>query len=451
MTQLPRLAIGTIQAEADSRFLVWALLHLFVRRSLQPQHFHSRCCFFGVNGAQVASGEGSRHLDSWTMSAPLAQELFLRAARNSDLAVIEGRFDAALGNGHQVEERHAGGSLDQLCEWLGLPRLALIDVGDMQAHGLPPRPTADAVMLDRISGGDELRRIARQIQDAWGLPVLGGLPELPRIRETIRSTPADAELPLPLCAALCDALERYAKVPELLRLAGTGSWPASDASSDWEDARRVFESQPVTVAVAYDKIFHCHFLDTLDMLELLGATVVDFSPLHDDCLPEGTDLVYLGCGRPDLYQAQLADNVCMRMALLRHICEGRRVYAEGGGLAFLAEFLFTAEQQLAMAGLVPVCVRADQPQQPLRAVELQLAQDTWLGESGLTLRGYQNPNLHFEPTGEVAQVCGGPVDECNLLAHKQVIGSRVHLNFAAQPRALCSLVTPRKCSMARRS
>ncbi len=50
-----------------------------------------------------------------------------------------------------------------------------------------------------------------------------------------------------------------------------------------------------------DDAFHCYFPDTLDLLELRGATVCDFSPLRDERLPVDTDIVYFGCGRPDLF------------------------------------------------------------------------------------------------------------------------------------------------------
>src|SRR5579885_2106307 len=122
MTDVPRLAIGSIEPATDGRFAVWGLLQLAARHGLQAQHFHSRCCFFGVNGALPTTGLGSRHLDSWTMSSAMAQELFSRAMRTCDLAVVEGEYDACA-----LDSAPTGGSLDTLCDWLGLTRVVVVD------------------------------------------------------------------------------------------------------------------------------------------------------------------------------------------------------------------------------------------------------------------------------------------------------------------------------------
>jgi cobyrinic acid a,c-diamide synthase len=375
------------------------------------------------------------------MSEALARELFSRATRTADMALIEGCFDAAT-----CSPESNGGSLDTLCQWLGLPRVVVFDA--RQSEQLPPRPTADAVLLDRVANQDDLRRWTRKIQEAWGLPVLGGMPELPQLRATVTQLPPGSLLPLPICAALGDALQRYIKLPELFRLSASATWPDVEPAHDWDSLRRQTKGRPATVAVAYDKAFHCHFLDTLDMLELLGATVIDFSPLQDEAIPEDADLVYLGCGRPDRYLSQLNENVCLRMDMQRHVCEGRRIYAEGGGLAYLAEELIGPAGRQPMLGLIPLCVRLSEDAQPLRAVELTLSDNSWMSDRQLSLKGYQNSNWHLEPTGSVSRLCSVDGNEHDLLVYKQVIGSRVYLNFAAEPQTLCSLLAPRKYTLA---
>ena len=75
-----------------------------------------------------------------------------------------------------------------------------------------------------------------------------------------------------------------------------------------------------------------------------GAVVVDFSPLRDERLPEGTDIVYLGCGHPEVYAAELSANHCMKLSLRNHIRSGGRIYAEGGGLAYLCQQMETAPE-----------------------------------------------------------------------------------------------------------
>ena len=124
----------------------------------------------------------------------------------------------------------------------------------------------------------------------------------------------------------------------------------------------------VTVAVAYDDAFNCYFPDTLDLLELQGATVKVFSPLTDAELPEGTEVVYLGCGHPERCAEALAANRCLVSALCDHVLQGGRVYAEGGGLAYLCEEIATPKgQRWPMVGVLPAVAHLVRPRRrPLR-------------------------------------------------------------------------------------
>jgi cobyrinic acid a,c-diamide synthase len=278
--------------------------------------------------------------------------------------------------------------------------------------------------------------------------VVGGLPKLPRLRAAVAELPPGSALPLPLCAALGDAMQRYARLDDLFKLAGGGVWRDASPPHDWEVLRSALESRPATVAVAYDKVFHCHFLDTLDMLEVLGATVVDFSPLQDESLPEDVDLVYLGCGRPDQYAQQLTQNCCLHAALTQHVASGKRIYAEGGGLAYLAEELDAPAGNSPMLGLMPLKMELSEKFAPLRPVELTLSCDSWLANQPFQLRGYLNPNWRLQPIGDLKTIFASTPGQHDLVGHRRIVGGRVHLNFAAQPQALCSLLAPTSSSVA---
>ena len=130
-----------------------------------------------------------------------------------------------------------------------------------------------------------------------------------------------------LFARTCDA-------GRLIRLATQSEFPKI-AEAD------AVQPQPrsLQVAIAYDDAFHCYFPDTLDVLELYGATVCDFSPLRDERLPPDTDIVYFGCGRTDLFADRLLENTCLVSALREHFCSGQRIYAECGGLAYLSRHI----------------------------------------------------------------------------------------------------------------
>ena len=58
------------------------------------------------------------------------------------------------------------------------------------------------------------------------------------------------------------------------------------------------------------------------------------------------------------------------------------------------------------------------------------------------MRGYRNSNWLLEPTGCLTSYTAEADGQLDLIGRHQVIGSRVHLNFAAQPALLGGFFQP---------
>ncbi|HEX3871367.1 MAG TPA: hypothetical protein VHV77_13070 [Pirellulales bacterium] len=435
MSRLPRLAIGTVQPDVVAHELSWGLMSALNRRGVQVQHFHSRCCFGGVEGALPATGISSRHLDSWLMGSQLCRELFERGSRDSDLSIVDGCGPGTRAWGAE------GGQVDPLCRWLDLPKLAVLDVAMFSDCRMPVKPKADGLLLDGVRDREDFIRWQTTLESLWSLPVLGGLEELAPLRSRLRAMQPGSAITTDACDELAASVERLSSLDAILELAGRHDWTTSPGMQPWAEACGALCGKGVTVAVAYDEAFHCHFPDTLEALEVVGATVVDFSPLHDEAIPAGADLVYLGCGRPDLHVARLADNHCMCSALQKHVCSGGRVYAEGGGLAYLCQFLDAADgRRLPMCGILPASAALAAPFERLRPIEVSLVADSWLGQAETSLRGYYNPNWRISPMGTLAALTANVDDRPGIFRHYHVVGSCVHINFAAQLHLLRSLI-----------
>ncbi len=201
--------------------------------------------------------------------------------------------------------------------------------------------------------------------------------------------------------------------------------------------------EDLTVAVAYDDAFGGYFPDVFDAMEQRGVAVEDFSPLKDESLPASADVVYIGCGRPDQYARELSDNQCLMLALRDHVCAGKRIYAEGGGLAYLCQNLtLRTGEQVPMAGILPAAARYVPADHPPKPIELSLADDFWLGDRGQRVRGYLNESWQLEPAGRLASCAAEPERRLDLVERHQAVGSRVHLNFALQPALLDGFLRP---------
>ncbi len=363
MGRFSRFALGTLQPEVDSQPLAWALLEALSRRGLQVQHFLSRACFTAWDAAPVITGSTPA---IWTVGRCLpksAGRFFSRGAEECDLAVVEGTFAREL-----VATTPTPSRLDPLCHWLALPRIGVLDVSRLGGCRLPPRPeNLDGLLLDQVQDRSDFYRWQTCIESLWGVSVLGALERLPRLRRAIAELPFGSAPQRELCQSLGENLTRWTDIDRLLRLAS--------AAVELESPPAILpscEGRAVRVAVAYDSAFHCYFPDTLDLLELCGATVVNFSPLRDECLPPETDVVYLGCGHPERFASELEANCCIQTALRNHICSGRRLYAEGGGLAYLCRYIEDLEGRcLPMAGLLPAVARLNPEPVRLDPVEAQ--------------------------------------------------------------------------------
>jgi cobyrinic acid a,c-diamide synthase len=332
----------------------------------------------------------------------------------------------------------AGGDLETLCEWLDLPRVAIVDAASLGSCQLPERPRAvDGLLLDRVADATQAARLQTHFESLWNAPVVGWLGLLEGPRGLVAATPPGSKPALDLCHALGCELARHADLDRFYRMARHRKFPAHRAPQ-----HRRYEGQPLRVAVAYDDAFHCYFPDTLDLLELKGATICDFSPLRDERLPPGTDVVYFGCGFPDMFAQQLAENNCMILALKSHLSSGRRVYAEGGGLAYLCQRIALADgQSWPMVGAVSATAQLNAQTTPPRPAEMTVARDTWLGQAPLHWAGYLSQRWSLRPGPAVG--CGQEAGrESDIVGQHQAVGSRLHMNFAAREELLDRFFEP---------
>jgi cobyrinic acid a,c-diamide synthase len=445
MSSVPRLAVGTIQPQVNLQPMIWAVLDALDHEGVRVQSYLPRACFAPVDAATSITGQSPRHLDSWLMSPEQCRALFLRSARHSDLAVFEGEFDE--------DSSGLGGQLEPLCQWLGVPRLAVVDVSRLGDCVLPPRPErAAGLLLDRVADERHYFRWQTVLEPLWGIPVLGGLGSLPQIRDEVSQLRPGESIGREVCRTLGNNFLHYTSLARLRQLALQGDFTMSPACDPAtcpvcdEDDR---ELTGVRIAIAYDDVFHCYFPDALDALESRGAEIRDFSPLRDETLPPDTDIVAIGCGHPERFAAELAQNQCMMLALRGHVCAGKRIYAEGGGLAYLCQSLVLPTGELApMVGIFPAIARPNPNASAPRPLEVPLAGDSWLGRTGAVIRGYLNDAWRLESTGRLRSLAQASDCDFPLVLRHQAIGSRMHLNLVAQPQLLGGFLRPCPAALA---
>jgi cobyrinic acid a,c-diamide synthase len=441
---MSRVAVGTVQPGAEREPMLWGLLAALHAAGLEVTQFHSASHLSSHDAARSLTSCGSRHLDSWAMSRSACLRALARTSQHSELAVIEGEF--ALGEMPRGDfGEPLGSDLATLCDWLDAPRVAIVDLASLDPCKLPARPERlDAILLDRASDALHAAHWQTNFEALWKAPVLGWLDRAESLRSLCRTLP-DGRDPSPaLCQALGRRLAANLRLDRLLALADRSPLPGLPVDDlGWE-----LPDGPQRIAVAYDEDFCGYFPDTLDLLEEAGAELCDFSPLASEVVPDGADVVYIGCGHPERQPEALAGNHCLLQSLRTFAARGGRIYAEGSGVAYLCREIVVpgkdddSPSRVPMTGLLPAVAHFAASPTPPQPVELCFRIGSWMIEAGTTIRGYRQTDWRIEPAGPLVSYAQDPHQSLDWLGRGDVIGSQVTINLAANDHLLRRFVQP---------
>jgi cobyrinic acid a,c-diamide synthase len=416
-----------------------ALLAALRERGLRLQPFKAGPDFIDPGHHEAVSGVASRTLDGWMLSAEENRRIFWRAAGRRDVAVVEGMMGLFDGVAGASEE----GSSAALAKALGLPVVLVVDAGgSVRSAAAVVRGFRDfdpdlrlaGVIFNRVGGAAHLEDLAAATAPL-GVSVLGGLPW-----ETAATVP---ERHLGLVTAAETGWSSEA-IDRLAMLARTHlDLPRLLADAEVPEPRALAPEPPplpprLRVAVARDAAFAFYYRDNLDRLAAADAEIVPFSPLADRTLPAGTRLVYLGGGYPEVHAAALAANRVLRDSVAAFAAGGGAIYAECGGLMYLARALRTSEGAVhPMCGVLPLDVRVERQLVALSYVEatVQIGAGT-----PLVARGHEFHHGRLEaapppdlPTVYAARDARGRRSWPEGYRLGRTLASWIHLHFGSCP------------------
>jgi cobyrinic acid a,c-diamide synthase len=397
-----------------------------------------------------AAGARCENLDGWMMGRDAVAATFASASRGADVALIEGvmgLYDGASPTGDE-------GSTAEIAKWLAAPVALVCDASGMARSiaalgrgfaAFDPAVRIAGVVCNRVGSRGHLDLLRRACA---GEPrVLGGLPvELPLgfpERHLGLHTADHERIPEAQLAAWGERAAAWLEIDALLAAARAA--PELAALAALAGLAGPAAAPACRIGVALDEAFHFYYDDNLRRLEQLGAELVRFSPVHDAALPE-VDGLYLGGGYPELCAEALAANAAMRAAIAGFARAGGPIYAECGGLMYLASAIRTLDgRRHAMLGLLPGEVEMRDRLVALGYVEVETQAATPLGGPGLRFRGHQFRYSELQLTGEVEHAYtvrrrrGGEVAREGYRIGN-VLGSYVHAHWASNPAAARGLV-----------
>ena len=415
------------------------LLAALCRHGLTVQAFKVGPDFIDPGLHAAVTGRPSYNLDGWMCGRQRVLQSVARAAAGADVAVVEGMmgcFDGLDGSGE-------AGSTAEIAKWLAAPVVLVVDTSAMARsiaalvlgfERFDPALRVAGVIANRVGGVAHARWVADAVRGACRAELLGAIASDPALAMPERHlglhTADEGVLRGDRIAALADAVERDVDVKRLLDLAVP--LPGADIRAPAARAPRV------RIGVARDAAFQFYYAENLETLREAGAELVWWSPLGDVGLPD-VDGLYLGGGYPELHAAALADNAGVRAAVRRFAEDGRPIYAECGGLMFLAESLEDLDGRVhPMVGLLHAPVRMRAHGLTIGYVEVELTSACPLGRAGIVARGQE---FHASTLGPVPETIarayrvrrpdGGDRLEGYLVG--RALMSYVHLHFASSP------------------
>ncbi len=422
------LVVAGVASGVGKTTVTLGLLEAFRRRGLVVQAFKVGPDFIDPGFHELISGRPSYSLDGWMCGQAHVVATVVREAAGADIAIVEGvmgcfdGFDGTSDEGSLVIDAKAQ-SRTAAAVVLGCERF-------------DPALNVAAVIANRV-GGDVHRR---WVEDAIAascraVPVgairrddLLTLPE----RHLGLVTAVEGTLTPAHRARLAEMIEASINLDQLLKIAA----PIRDTAlaQSWVDA----VPTRARIGVARDAAFQFYYPENLERLRAAGAEIVFWSPQVADTPPD-VDGLYLGGGYPELHARELSENEGVRKAVRAFAEAGRPIYAECGGLMYLAETLEDPEGVAhPMVGVLPATVRMQPRKLSLGYTEVFFTSDTPLGPAGTVARGHEFHYSTLDPVPDsVARAWRVEKRRGGARAEGYVIGrtlmSYVHLHFASCP------------------
>jgi cobyrinic acid a,c-diamide synthase len=385
---MDRLLISAAHKSSGKTTLSIGLCAALSARGLAVQPFKKGPDYIDPMWLARAAHRACYNLDPFLMGMDEIERLFRRHALGADLCLVEG--NKGLYDGLALDGSNSNAALAAA---LGLPVVLVVDARGM-TRGIAPlllgyqafdRDIRIAgVILNNLGGSRHEAKLRAVIEHYTDMTVVGAVHADERLAIVERhlglmpsneAGAADAQI-----ARIGEAVAAQVDLERVIDIARAASaWPvrphaavAGGAGAGEvvavvppRRAERRGRARPATVAplarsrpprlrigVAMDRAFGFYYADDLAALRHAGAQIVPFDTLADPCLP-AVDALFIGGGFPEMLAPQLEANATLRADIRAAIEDGLAVYAECGGLMYLARTLQVAGRRHAMVGALP--------------------------------------------------------------------------------------------------
>lgn len=334
-----RLMVAGTFSGSGKTTMTCAILEALLHRNLKTASFKCGPDYIDPMFHSEVIGAKSRNLDLFLLGENTTKYLYLKNSSGMDISVIEGVM--GFYDGLSMDSDRC--SSYALSETLLAPVVLTVKMSGMALSAAAlvkgfldfKKNRIKGLLLNGVSEA-MYPSYKKMLEEALPVKVYGFLPHLPEAELKSRHlglvTAEEVVTLRQKMDLLREAAEKYIDLDGLLELAETS--PMLTCTEP-----KFVKGSPVRIAVARDRAFNFYYEDSLELLRLLGAELVPFSPLGDRRLPDGISGLFIGGGYPELYAKELSRNESMKYSIYTAIKGGLPTMAECGGYLYLGKEL----------------------------------------------------------------------------------------------------------------
>ncbi|PQV43684.1 Ni-sirohydrochlorin a,c-diamide synthase [Methanohalophilus euhalobius] len=414
LMEMPRLLISADRSSSGKTTIVAGMLAALTARGYRVQPFKVGLDYIDPSYHSEITGRNARNIDGYLMDEEGIRDVFTHGCetdKKADVAIIEG----VRGLYEGFDSFTDTGSTAQIAKILKCPVVLVINARSItrSAAALVKGYTSfdeniniAGVILNNIGNPRHAKKASEAIEHYTGIPVLGTIRRdnamqismrhlglIPALEGRRRISDLDQRI-----GTIRDRVDEGVDIAEILKIANSAD-PVEKPPRSMFTSRDINGRRP-KIGVALDEAFNFYYYDNIELLQLAGADLEYFSPVHDGKLPD-VDGLYIGGGYPELFASQLQDNESLRREIREASRSGMPIYAECGGLMYLTEKLTTGvkgkgtyhmaempEATTEMVGALPGHTLMGHT----RVVSYnngQIVKDAIIGRKGNTFRGHE--------------------------------------------------------------
>ena len=442
MQKIPRIVIGACQGRSGKTTFTLGLLKALRDRNIAMQPFKKGPDYIDPSWLSFASGVPCRNLDVFMMGEDKIRQTFVKHARDKEIAIVEGAM--GLFDGLDVE---GSNSTAQVAYLIDAPVILVVNAQRITRSvaalingvvNFDKRITIGGVILNNVARSRHEQIMRDSIKKYCDVPVLGILPKSQDIEIPDRHLgliPAgEQDRLLERVENLGRLVKENVDIDALLAVANSAN-PLSVAPQ--VDSYTILSEEKPKIGIVKDRAFTFYYPENLEALAEIGAEIITIDSMNDKQLPD-IDGLYIGGGFPEVMAKEISANISLKDAIKRQILKGLPVYAECGGLMYLAKSIIIDAEQYPMVGVFDCDVKMEKKPQGHGYTIQKTTDNHPFFASGTILHGHEfhnsrlvNLDIEKSVFGFETQRGKGIITGFDGLVYKNAFACYNHLHVAS--------------------